>query len=120
MELIPTSADELPDLWRGVLENKIQDSPMRFKLGAILIKKGRVVAVGNNHRKTNPRYGVKADFMTLHAEGDLLYSCYKLGIDTRKTTMIVYRKNGKLARPCIHCQKLIEKAGIKKVIYTNG
>lgn len=119
MELIEvTNVDESDPIWSLVV-GQARKSTMKFKIGSALVKRGRVLAVGNNSVKTHPRFGSKKDYMTMHAEGALLYNCKKLGIDPRGGTMIVYRKNGLNSKPCPSCQKLIEKAGIAKVIYTN-
>lgn len=119
MELIEISNPDESDPIMAILRGVAMKSDLKFKVGACLIKRGRILAVGNNKRKTHPFYGSKAGYMTLHAEGDLLYNCQKLGIDTKGATIIVYRKNGLNAKPCPACEKLIKKAGIKEVHYTN-
>lgn len=94
-------------------------SPMKFKLGAVIIKRGKLLGFGYNSSKTHPIFGSKDNYKTLHAEGAALYCAKKLGNDVKGATMIVYRKGGRMSKPCDHCQSIIEKAGIAKVIYTN-
>jgi deoxycytidylate deaminase len=119
MELIEIkSADETDVIW-ATLKGVADKSTMKFKIGSALVKRGRILAVGNNSRKTHPKYGSKKEYMTLHAEGSVIYNANKLGIDTKGCTIIVYRRGGLNSKPCPSCQKLIEKAGITKVIYTN-
>lgn len=112
-------SEEDSELW-GVLNQEARKSNLRFKMSAAMIYRGRIVAVATNTRKTHPRYGSKEKYNTLHCEGNLLWTCEKLGIDPRGMTMLIFRKNYLNAKPCRDCQKLIEKAGIKKVIYTSG
>jgi len=119
MEIVGvTSADESDPIWRFA-KNESNKSPMKFKLGAVIIKRGRIIGFGYNSLKTHPKFGSKKHFKTLHAEGAAIYSCRKLGNDTTGATMIIYRKGCRNSKPCEECQKLIKTAGIKKVIYTN-
>lgn len=119
MELIPETDPDEDDATWGLAINESSKSLMRFKLGAVIVKRGKVIAFGHNKAKTHPRYGSKSGFHTLHAEGDSLWTAEKLEVDVKGATMIVYRKNALNARPCKDCQRLIREAGIKRVIYTN-
>lgn len=106
----------------GILVKKYpicQRSRERFKVGAVLVQRGVVICVGNNSSKTHPRFGSKSPYKTLHAEGSVLYNANKLGIDTKGTTMYIFRENYRNSKPCRDCQKLIREAGVSKVIYTN-
>jgi deoxycytidylate deaminase len=120
MELIEVSKpeDDSP-IWAS-LKGEAQKSLMKFKIGAALIRRGRIVAVSHNTTKTHPKFGSKKDFKTLHAEGNVIWTAKKLGIPTQGLTIMVYRRNWLNSKPCESCQKLIKKAGIAKVIYTNN
>lgn len=119
MELIETSlVDESDPMW-GLAKSMARKSPMYFKLGAVIFRRGKLLGFGYNSSKTHPKFGSKEHYKTLHAEGDALYCAKKLGNDVEGATMIVYRMNNRNARPCKYCQELIKKAGILKVIYTN-
>lgn len=118
MELIEANPDFDDPIW-GLVASIANKSQMYFKLGAVVFKRGKILGFGYNSNKTHPKYGSKPCYQTLHAEGAAIWAAKKLGNDTQGATMIVYRKNGLNAKPCVHCQKIIEKAGIKKVIYTN-
>jgi deoxycytidylate deaminase len=120
MELIAISNPDEDHLTWAVLKETADKSIMKFKIGAALVKRGKILAVGHNSKKTHPRFGSKKEFMTMHAEGNLLYNAEKLGIDTKGCTIIVYRRNWLNSKPCESCQKLIKKSGISKVIYTNN
>lgn len=102
---------------RRAVKKIAQKSKCRFKLGAVIARGNRVLAKAYNINKTHPKYG-SGKFKALHAESAVIYQSIRRGIDLRGTTMYVYRYNDNLAKPCPCCQKLIEKYGIKKVIYS--
>lgn len=93
----------------------------RSRVGAVLVRKGRAVAVGRNKpHKTHPILRKYDPYKTLHAEID---AC----IGTNRDLIIgsdiyVYRelKDGTLAmaRPCEMCRQVLEDLGIKRVFYT--
>lgn len=111
----------------------LSDFP-RYKLGAIVIYKGSILAHGNNSCKTSPvqkKYNKERNYKTeasfkhtncTHAEVNCLNKIKYLDIDFSKTSLFVYRehKNGTkaLARPCPACSKMIRDIGIKNVYYT--
>lgn len=119
MEFIETSDPDLSDPLWALAAKMSSKSLMKFKLGAIIVKRGKILGWGNNQKKSHPIYGSKDCYKTMHAEGASLYTCKKLGNDPTGATMIVYRRGGRLSKPCLECQKLIAKHGITKVIYTN-
>jgi len=93
-------------------------SEHRIKIGAVLIKNGKPVAIGfNKVGKTHP----KAEWF-IHAELDCV-------LETRftnwkNTTLYVYRTN-RLSqilncKPCHNCQEVLKLFGVKKVYYTTG
>ena len=94
-------------------------SEYHHKLGAVIIKKGKILGVGfNKPNKTHPKSN--HPFHTIHSELDAI-----LGVsreDLKGATIYVYREgaNGKpvLAKPCKYCQELIKLANIKEVCYT--
>lgn len=89
-----------------------------FYLGAVIFKGKRVFAVGSNTNKEHPTYG-SGMFKSIHAEGRAIMKAVNRNINLKGATILVYRKNHKLAKPCKDCQKLIKKYGIKKVIYSS-
>lgn len=116
--MIEATEEDLSDSSWALTALEAGKSRLKFKIGAAIVdKKGRILAVGHNSTKTHPHFGSKAPWKTMHAEGNVLYSCAKLGINPAGMTMIIYRKGG-LCKPCPDCQKLIERYKIKKVIYT--
>lgn len=99
-------------------------SRSKFRLGAVLVKKNRVISWGINRMdRSHPiqaRYS-RMPFLTgLHAE---IHSC--LGVEPRHlegATLYVARllKNNRtaLALPCEACRTFLEDSGVKKVYYT--
>lgn len=100
-------------------------SPSRFRLGAVLVKRNRIISVGyNNMAKTHPRMELLSQNPTwsprLHAE---VHCC--LGVDPALlvgTTMFVARllRNGQLAmaKPCGMCLGFLQATGVQKVVYS--
>lgn len=120
MQLVEVTNSEDPDPMWATLKGVADKSIMKFKIGAAIVKRGRLLSIGHNSTKTHPKFGSKKNFMTLHAEGAAIYNANKLGIDVKGATIIIYRRNWLNSKPCESCQRLIEKAGIAKIIYTNN
>lgn len=87
----------------------------RLKVGAILLKDGRIVATGyNGQLRGHPHKPLMIgghDISTVHAEMNVISFCSKNGISTDGCEMITTHS------PCQICTKLIVQAGIKKVYY---
>lgn len=93
----------------------------RLKVGAVLSKDDRILAVGYNG--TPSGYSneceeidiitgeLKTKDIVVHAEQNLICFCAKNGINTNECTLYITHS------PCITCAKLIASAGIKEVIY---
>lgn len=109
-------APESDPIWRLAVR-EASKSTMSYKLGAVLVRRGKVLAVGRNVNKTHPDFG-SGHFKTMHAEGNCLYNAKKRGIDPSGCTLIVYRKNNNLSKPCSCCMVMIKKFGIEKVVYS--
>ena len=89
------------------------------QLGAVIVKKNRIVGLGfNNPKKTHPRSTNL--FKTVHAE---LAAVLSAGEEVYGADIYIYRehKSGLPAnsKPCKFCQKLLEEVGIKNVHYTD-
>lgn len=100
-------------------------SPSRWRVGCVLLRKGRVVVSTTNvEGKTHPRQSELAVRVgqpyrrSLHAELRALLKATKIVADT----LVVGRVNSKnelcLARPCPVCQLAISESGIKSVYYS--
>lgn len=94
----------------------------QFKLGAVIFDKSKIVSEGKNtaqrsKRKLHPRYMKWSG--SLHAEQDAVLNAFT---DLKGLEMLVVRigKSGdfRLAKPCEHCMKYLNKIGLKRVYYT--
>lgn len=89
-----------------------------IRLGAVVLKKNRLIGKGFNQRKTHPYlkklFGEKC---CLHAEYSALLNTNK----TQGDTIVVVRilPNGVLScsKPCECCIELIKEFNIRKVVY---
>lgn len=103
----------------------------RYKIGAVMAYKSRVLSVGWNAKREHPtqkRYNIARGFdvdstkNSLHAEIYAILKVKDMDINWSKVSIFVYRecKNGMraLARPCPACEKAIRDLGIKHVYYT--
>lgn len=110
-----------------------------FKIGCVIVYKGRIVGAGFNSRKTCPqqkyynrRYrsfkkGAKPIVDSLHAEIAALRSIphgVEKSIDWRKVKVYIYRvsvgkPNGHgLARCCPGCMNALKDKGVRHILYT--
>lgn len=108
---------EFPSIFRMAEEASKYSSHRQHRIGTVIMIKNRPVAVGFNHSKSHPCMGIKKT----HAELSAILSV-KNKNRLKGATMVVFRrrKDGSLgnARPCEHCQKLLDQYGFSKFIYT--
>ena len=107
--------DVIPPMRVAIKESR--KSKHRFKLGATITRRNKVISKACNIMKTHPKFG-SGQYNNLHAEGHAIYKAVRRGIDLKGTTMYVYRENNNLAKPCPCCMGLIHKYGIKEVVYS--
>jgi len=99
------------------IANLIMDcsADKKKKVGAILIKDGRILATGYNGQipgeKHIPIERNGKDISTVHAEQNVLCFCAKNGISTNDCELIT------TLYPCNDCTKLLIQAGIKRIYY---
>ena len=95
-------------------------STMVFKHGTVIVKNGEIISEGYNHL---------ADFMchqwSVHSEVDAILNLKKNHRNKKfleDAVMIVVRIGAKndmrMSKPCDACKKAIEKAGIKRILYS--
>jgi len=99
-------------------------------IGAVIVKKNRIISVGKNSKKTHPiqkyydrylsyyndvkfQHHIHAEISAIVNSNEDLYGC----------TMYIYRCDAtekwlKCCRPCNACYTLIKKVGIKRIVYT--
>lgn len=99
-------------------------SELRHKHGAVVVKSGRVVGMGWNKRRNHPRVipeGKHKEQCDHHAEA---VAIREAGTNANGSIVFVARvnRNGEdlLSKPCLQCQKLIERSGVKYVLWTSS
>ncbi len=110
----------------SIATKQANKSCYRYKVGAIIVKGGRLLATGYNVvGKTNPNHQTFPE--SVHAEEAAILSRIKTkdGLASLQgATIYVSRVTSKgspgLAKPCINCERLIRAVGIKKVVYTTN
>ncbi len=109
---------------RRILGQKYSDH-IQHRHAAVIVKAGRVLAVGRNRNKTHPGSVLDADgetiLKTIHAEFDAISKVKNKQL-LKGATIYVARlgRNGHpgMSCPCEMCQHLISKYGLKKAVYT--
>ncbi len=109
--------DVAPPMRAAMLEAK--KSKQRFKLGAAIAKGKKVLSKAHNQMKTHPEFG-SGTYNNLHSEGHAIYKAIRKGLDLTGSTIYVYRRHNTLAKPCPCCMGLIEKYGIKKIVFSDN
>lgn len=95
-----------------------EKSTMKYKLSAIIFNnKYQVINTGYN-RWLLVGHREKIPFRTsIHAEADAIIGTSRQ--DLYGSSILVFRKNFGLARPCRNCQNMINAAGIRKIYYSS-
>lgn len=101
----------------------------RIKIGAVIVKKKDIMAVGYNHKKSHPRQKELNKYRFedthdkcnhyLHAEMSAIINCHWQPL--HGASIYVYRSNKdgiQNCRPCEACMKEIKLQGIKTIYYT--
>lgn len=93
----------------------------RYKLGAVLFNKRKIINAKGNTKKTHPLVLKFSEYPCLHAEA---YSIISHGLDNcADLSLCVVRcdSTGRatMAKPCEACYRLIQFVGIKEIYYTN-
>ena len=93
----------------------------RFHVGAALFRRKSLVTIGANTSKTHPSfkrtYKNGQSCYAIHAEMNILRQAKPGDV----IFVMRWSAEGELtmAHPCEHCQELIRKAGIKRVVYSD-
>ena len=92
------------------------DSEYKFRMGAVVVKSGRVLSIDTNYNKRSPY--TPPNRWSTHAEIRALRSAS----DTKGATLYIARlaKSGNLAlaKPCAWCMEHIITAKIDRVVFT--
>lgn len=89
----------------------------KFRLGAIVLHKGKIVGRGHNIKRTHARMNKEFGYTTIHAEAQALMRA------NCGDQLLVVRllKNGELgcSKPCAKCMKYIKEQKIKEIFYVD-
>lgn len=111
----------LIDQLRKVALNVSKQSEYRYKIGAVIFDKNKIVSVGINKLKTNPQLNEYFKYATVHAEVDAVLHSIQ---DIEGCDIFVYRetRDGKVAnaKPCPQCVQFLKKNGIKRAYWTTA
>lgn len=92
----------------------------KVQMGCVIVDKNRVIGLGINQMKTNPKSPYP--YKTTHCEFDAVLDCERRSI--KGASIYIYRENksGTLAnaKPCRYCEYLLRRVGIKRVYFTNN
>ena len=98
-----------------------KQSNYRYKLGAVIFSKNKIISVGINQIKTNPKLFKYFKYATVHAEVDAVLHAVQ---DVSDCDIYVYRetRNGKVAnaKPCPQCVQFLKENGINRAYWTTA
>ena len=89
---------------------------MNHQLSAIIFNKQHIINVGFN------RWLIRGHLMnipirkSIHAEEDAISGCSRS--ELWGSSILVFRKNFGLAKPCHRCEQIIRSSGIRNIFYT--
>lgn len=90
----------------------------KFKLGAVVVDKNKIIGMGFNKLKTSPKS--LHPWNTRHAELDSILNCYREDLTGCQIYVFRRGKDGRIRKslPCASCQATIRQMGIKRIHYT--
>lgn len=93
-----------------------------YRLAAIAVRGGSVLAVGVNKHRNNPLWlpELPRSEWSTHAEESCLKQISKPANCTLYVARVTPGGNFAMARPCSECQMLAMEYGVSKVIYTTS
>ena len=118
----PASSRIPKHLQRAIRHAWENETYPKFRMAAVVVKGGSVLACGHNKLNTDPALVADSDRslhkVAVHAEADALKQCG----NPKGSTVYVARigRNGKvgMARPCCRCQTQLINAGVTRAVYT--
>lgn len=108
----------------SLCNKKSKSSNYKQKLGAVIVKSGRVMSFGYNQTGRNTTKLKQSWEGSIHAEEHAIINFLKKHPIHELIGSIMYisrtKKDGSsgLAKPCSHCHSLLEKFQFKKIIYS--
>lgn len=108
----------------SLAKNHQYDPSLEFNLCAVIVRGGKVLSVGYNHRYWNgltEHYKTTDHCCTTHAEIDaILLKRKKVRFEGAKIYVLRLKANGTVghAKPCEMCEKVLRAYGFKRMTYT--
>lgn len=110
----------------GAAIGEAKKSAMQFRVGAVVLKGGKILGRGHNtvrSRSGTFKRAMRTPMASMHAEIAALLVTHRKNL--KGSTIVVARISfGELclgnAKPCLHCTKMLKLYGVKKVVYTTG
>lgn len=104
--------------WLDFAKSISLHSDYRVRVGAVIVKSGKPIAVGFNKIYSHPKWCEKKKD-TIHAE---IAALRTIAYYAANTTIYVARlhKDGTpaMARPCANCMEMLHQFGVNKIVYT--
>ena len=98
-----------------------ESSEVENRHGAVLVKNGRVLSLGVNKWRNKGLECGREEYqavLTTHAEIDALSRVANPAGAVLYIARVGLRGEERISRPCVRCMAVIEKLGIKRIIYT--
>lgn len=91
----------------------------RFKIGAVIVRRGKPVSLACNVLKSHPKHrDYPPNVISIHAEHRAVLLAQT---DIAGATMYIARQGGNnISMPCETCRAYLVEAGIRTIVYTNG
>lgn len=102
----------------NIAKREAKKSIERYKVGAAISYKNKLISFGHNSLKTHPLS--KTSYKTIHAEFAALLKADSCKIDTIYICRAKIAKEFGIAMPCKICMKMIKEAGIRTIWYTDS
>lgn len=102
----------------GIAARQALRSRCRYKVGAVLVSGGRVLAASPNLYRNSPLIDFR--HATFHAEEAVLRRAAKASGAVAYVARVDSRGSAKLARPCERCQVALASAGVRRVFFTDS
>lgn len=106
---------------RIAAEYALKSNSTRYKHGAVIVHRGKVIAGGCNVTHTKKLGFIERQHNSIHGEVSAIVNTPNKNILSECVLYVVrLSKNGSLAssKPCQQCENVIAKYNIRRVLYT--
>ena len=98
-----------------------QGSDYKQRHGAVLYKRGRIISIGYNKKKTHPKTVPFYKWRYLHAEFDSILKVDVEEVEGASIACVRINRAGDLmpSRPCCECIKMLSFYGVIDMVYSS-